>query len=119
MIIDNKRANPDKTTELENEIINYRNAIREAQEVISLKDHPGWLQLQRNVKAQLDSVEEELDNFEKLDEKKTIIKLKERKDFRWMINVVDKVDEKLPTLLTAIKAIENELDKRKSRETAR
>lgn len=116
MIIDNKRSSPGKSDELENEVISYRNAIREAQEVLSLRGHPGWEQLQRNIKSQLESVEQELDNFEKLDDKKTIIKLKERKDFRWMLNVVDKVETNLPTLLNGMKAIENELDKRKSRE---
>lgn len=118
MILDHKRVSPEKLDELENEAMSYRHAIREAQEVISLKGHPGWEQLQKNIKTQLESVEEELDNFEKMDEKKTIIKLKERKDFRWMMNVVEKVEEKFPALLTGMKAIENELEKRKSREAA-
>lgn len=111
----NEKQDPKVTKTLEQSIIELRGAVREAEEIMTLRAHPGWTRLQDNIKAQLDDVERELDSFEALPERALVLKLKERKDFRWVIGVVDKVESKLPELHNALAGVEKQLVERKAK----
>lgn len=86
------------TRSLEEDVQFYRAEITKAEAILTLKAHPGWQQMKGDVLSQLESVEADLDNFEALTERALVLRLKERKDFRWMTSCVEKVEDNLPQL---------------------
>jgi len=110
-----KRKNPSIDSELEEKRILYRQTIKEAYDIISLKGHIGWERLVKNIEEKLEETERKLDNFEKLTSDERSILLKERKDFRWMCHVVDRVEENIPQAESALSETERKIAIRESR----
>ena len=115
----NQKPNPEVTKTLEQEVIDFRHGLREAELVIGLKDNPAWQILQGNLKERLDRLDMQLDQFEKLPERELVLCLKERKDFRWMVEITDRLEEGLPKLQAALAESERRLADRKATGAAR
>lgn len=111
----NEKTNPSMVRSLEEEVIYYRGQIREAEEIITLKMHPGWNRLKQNVQSELEKTESALDKFQTLTERELVLGMQERKDFRWMVNVIEKVEEGLPRLHQALAEAEKQLAERKAK----
>ncbi len=111
----NEKLDPLKTKSLEEEIIRYRGVVREAEQVLGLKNHPGWTQILDNIENELKGIDLKLDNFENLSERQLVILLKEKKDFRRITNIVDKITDKLPGLQSELTQLEEEFSKRKEK----
>lgn len=112
---ENQKQNPKMTRSLEEDVIYYRGVVREAEAILTLKVHPGWEQLLQNILRQLEIVEMDLDKFEALSERDLVLRLKERKDFRWVIALVEKVEDKLPEVHQTLADCEKALAERKAK----
>lgn len=111
----NEKANPNITRNAEEDAQFYRREITKAEAIITLKAHPGWMELKADVVEKLGDVERDLDNFERLTERDLVLRLKERKDFRWMTTVAEKVEEKLPDLHNAYADAQKKLAERNAK----
>lgn len=111
--IQGKKISPKKTEELEQSVINYRGAIKQAEEFLTLQDHPGWKNFMADVDNQIARVEIVLHNFDKLDHDKRTIELQKMRDLKWLKGVIGRAEENLPKLVEALTQCESELVARK------
>lgn len=118
MSLINQKTNPKITQSLEEQLIQHRGAIREAEDILTLEGHPGWEKLTANMKNQLAGIEISLDGFERFNETELRLMLKERKDFKWVANLVENVKEKLPALYEGLNEIDKQLTERKTKSAA-
>ena len=111
----NQKPNAQITRTAEERIIELRGAIQEAEQIMSLSGHPGWQKLNENIEEQLAQTDRELDNFEKMTERQIVVSLKERKDFRWVVGLVEKLKDRLPELHQALADCEKIVAERKDK----
>ncbi len=113
MISGNKKADPKIAESLEQRVLNYKSAIHKAEEILTLKEHPGWEHLSKKMAAQLERAEYELDNFEQMSERDILAKLKERKDFRLIVNALENVESEMSELYRMLSDVQVTINKRK------
>lgn len=94
----NERQDPLITEKLEKDVIALRGSIRYAETVLQLKDNEGWKLVRADMEERLGAIEAELDNFADMTDNQIRLKLKERKDFRLLSTLVEKVELRLPQL---------------------
>jgi hypothetical protein len=108
----NEKKDPAKTRSLEEEQIFLRGAIREAEEVLTLRSNPGWDRVQKSLTGRLERVEEELDKFDSIDDNQIRLLLKERKDWRFVLNLTAKLEDAIPQLHDQLAGVERKLAER-------
>jgi len=110
-----EKPNPEIDQRIEENLISLRAAVRRTESIAQLVDHPGWMAIRDDLRERLLEIEEKLERFEKMTPEERVIVLKERKDFRLLVDLVDAAAERLPELYAALKEHERRYDERKHR----
>jgi len=107
------KPNPQISQSLEDRVIERRQQIAQANEILQLRENPGWNRVVSDLKDSLFILEKELDDFENLSDNRIRYLLKERKDFRLLSTLVEKVEDRLPSLHNDLAQVESKIAERK------
>jgi hypothetical protein len=114
-MVSRRRPSPSSLDEREASLAHARARLRAAEEVASLKGHPGWQAIQAMVRGKVEAAERYLDNFEGLTPEQRLLVLKERADMRFFLNIVETFESGLPELHKSLAQAQQNIDEARGR----
>lgn len=79
-----------------------RTKIAAVEQIVGLKDHPGWQAVRGLIAEKIKATERYFDTFETMTPEQRVIFLKERKDLRYFHGIVEDFEANLPDLQRAL-----------------
>lgn len=113
-----RRENPEITEAIESNLIKVRTALRRAEIMKLLKDHPGWLAIQDILKDKLAGIERDLDNFKSKEHREIDLLMQERRNVKFFLSIVDDFVDSIPGFEQSINRVESELESRRKQAAA-
>lgn len=108
------KENPDVTAKMQSQLNVFKIAAHRGEILQSLQGHPGWDTIQEILTEKIETINNKLADFENQDQRKNDLLLQQRKDYSFLLNIVDDFSQSVSGCESAILRTEKELESRKS-----